>query len=71
MLQIYECRRWSDQGSEFESWAGALIIAAESEAQAAAIFQKYDSREGPEQIVVWPSVTADGEPRVLYDDDMR
>lgn len=61
-MNVYECRRFVPGVAN--SWAGAMIIAAESEDQAQAIFARFENRL-PYQVVVWPDVMASGEPRVL------
>ena len=70
-LNIYECRRWTDDGeSTREPWSGALIVAAINEWQAKRIAYQKNPYE-IEQIVQWPLVWAAGEPRILYDDYQR
>ena len=69
-LNIYECRRWTDVDDIWETWSGAVIVAAINEWQAKRIAEQKNPEE-IEQIVQWPLVWAAGEPRILYDDYQR
>jgi hypothetical protein len=60
-LQVFECRRRIEGG-----WHGALIIAAESEADALAVFRRFESAE-PAEVVAWEDVFAFGPARLLHD----
>jgi len=60
-LQVYECRRWVEGG-----WNGALIIAAESEADALVVFRRFESTD-PAAVVAWEDVFAFGAARLLHD----
>lgn len=68
-MNVYECRRWKD----FNSWAGARIIAANSEAEAIAYYMEAEETDKPPlEVIIMVGVIAVGnEPRTVYDDDMR
>lgn len=66
-MNVYVCQRWK----EFDSWMGALIIAANSEEEAIAFFVQTEDNL-PADVIIMVGVIAVGhEPRVLYDDYMR
>ena len=66
-MNVYECRRWFDDGAQEPGvWLGALIIAAESEQQAREVYRQYEEFP-PVEVIQWQGVTATGEPRLLYD----
>lgn len=67
-MQVYVCQRWLEHA---EDWKGALLIAAHSEQEAIEVYVYAEwHREPPKSIYILAGVTAIGEPRVLYDDEV-
>jgi hypothetical protein len=64
-MNVYICKRGRDM------WEGALLIAAADEAEAARLFRMQEAEEPTRVRLLDDKVVATGEPRVLYDDDMR
>lgn len=69
MLNMYECRRYSESA---DSWRGALIVAAPSKTNAFIAFVQHEAPCWETPVIrLWEGVTVAGDTRVLYDDILR